>query len=103
MKQQFAAEGVTIDEFLYCPFHEKGSVTEYARPSLSRKPQPGMVLDAAARLNIDLAESFVVGDKTSDRIRLPYLRSFILRSTYTPEGYDFESIEQLADALLPRA
>jgi D-glycero-D-manno-heptose 1,7-bisphosphate phosphatase len=31
-----------------------------------RKPKPGMLLDAAARLNIDLAASVMVGDRTSD-------------------------------------
>ena len=35
-------------------------------PSLRRKPAPGMVLEAAAEFQIDLAASFVVGDKASD-------------------------------------
>ncbi|MGB7761690.1 MAG: HAD family hydrolase [Bryobacteraceae bacterium] len=35
-------------------------------PSLRRKPAPGMLLEAAAELEIDLAASFVVGDKASD-------------------------------------
>lgn len=35
-------------------------------PSLRRKPEPGMVIEAAAEFQIDMAESFVVGDKASD-------------------------------------
>jgi len=35
-------------------------------PSLRRKPAPGMVLEAAAEFQIDLAASFLVGDKASD-------------------------------------
>jgi D-glycero-D-manno-heptose 1,7-bisphosphate phosphatase len=35
-------------------------------PSLRRKPEPGMVLEAAAEFQIDLAASFLVGDKASD-------------------------------------
>ncbi|MGA2272896.1 MAG: HAD family hydrolase [Bryobacteraceae bacterium] len=35
-------------------------------PSLRRKPAPGMVLEAAAEFEIDLAASFLVGDKASD-------------------------------------
>jgi D-glycero-D-manno-heptose 1,7-bisphosphate phosphatase len=35
-------------------------------PSLRRKPAPGMVLEAAAVFEIDLAASFLVGDKASD-------------------------------------
>jgi len=35
-------------------------------PSLRRKPEPGMVLEAAANYHLDLARSFFVGDKSSD-------------------------------------
>ena len=35
-------------------------------PSLRRKPEPGMVLEAAAEFQIDLAASFLVEDKASD-------------------------------------
>ena len=35
-------------------------------PSLRRKPEPGMVLEAAAEHDLDLAGSFFVGDKSSD-------------------------------------
>ena len=35
-------------------------------PSLRRKPEPGMVLEAAAEYGLDLARSFFVGDKSSD-------------------------------------
>jgi D-glycero-D-manno-heptose 1,7-bisphosphate phosphatase len=35
-------------------------------PSFRRKPQPGMVLEAAAEYGLDLSRSFFVGDKSSD-------------------------------------
>jgi len=35
-------------------------------PSLRRKPEPGMVLEAAAEFQIDLSASFLVGDKAID-------------------------------------
>jgi D-glycero-D-manno-heptose 1,7-bisphosphate phosphatase len=35
-------------------------------PSLRRKPEPGMVLEAAADHGLDLARSFFVGDKSTD-------------------------------------
>jgi D-glycero-D-manno-heptose 1,7-bisphosphate phosphatase len=37
-----------------------------AAPSTRRKPEPGMVLEAAAAFDIDLARSYFIGDKSSD-------------------------------------
>ena len=37
-----------------------------ATPSTRRKPEPGMVLEAARDLNLDLARSWFVGDKPAD-------------------------------------
>jgi D-glycero-D-manno-heptose 1,7-bisphosphate phosphatase len=37
-----------------------------SEPSRRRKPEPGMVLDAAASLGIDLAHSWLVGDRWRD-------------------------------------
>lgn len=52
-------ERLPIDEFRIC-FHDSG---EGCR---CRKPKPGMLLDAAAEWNIDLARSFMVGDRWRD-------------------------------------
>jgi len=60
--------GARIDKIYYCPFHPEGSVPRYAKPSNRRKPQPGMLLDAARDLGIDLHNSYLVGDKESDMI-----------------------------------
>ncbi len=48
-----------IDASYFCP-------DAPGAPSLRRKPQPGMVLEAAAEFGIDLAASFLVGDKAID-------------------------------------
>ena len=64
------AEGAYIDRFYYCPHHpDKGFPGE--RPELKitcccRKPAPGMLQQAAADLHIDLAGSFMVGDRSAD-------------------------------------
>jgi D-sedoheptulose 7-phosphate isomerase len=49
-------EGVYIDDFYYCPYLE----------GECRKPNPGMLLEAAKDWNIDLKNSYMIGDKTSD-------------------------------------
>jgi D-glycero-D-manno-heptose 1,7-bisphosphate phosphatase len=48
-----------IDASYFCP-------DVPGAPSLRRKPEPGMVLEAAAEFEIDVAASFLVGDKESD-------------------------------------
>ena len=55
-----------IDLFLYCPYHPEGVVKRFARPSSYRKPGPGMAKAAEAALNLDLAASWVVGDRHED-------------------------------------
>lgn len=60
------ARGAHIDLYLYCPFHPDGIIGAFARPSDDRKPGPGMAIAAAGALNLDLAASWVVGDRPED-------------------------------------
>ncbi len=61
-----ANSGATIDRFYYCPFHPEGTVEKYKREHPWRKPQPGMILQAAKDLNLDLSQSWLVGDQLRD-------------------------------------
>lgn len=58
--------GIELDGFYYCPHHPNGSILDYARECDCRKPQPGMLLQAAADLRIDLSQSWMVGDILHD-------------------------------------
>lgn len=55
-----------IDAFYFCPFHPKGSLPEFTREHPWRKPGPGMVLAAAAELQLDIGSSWLVGDSERD-------------------------------------
>jgi D-glycero-D-manno-heptose 1,7-bisphosphate phosphatase len=55
-----------IDAFYYCPHHPDGLVAPYKMACECRKPRPGMMLRAADDLGIDLAGSFIVGDRWGD-------------------------------------
>jgi D,D-heptose 1,7-bisphosphate phosphatase len=55
-----------IDLHLYCPFHPDAVVAEYRKESELRKPAPGMILLAAKQLNLDLKQSWVIGDGHRD-------------------------------------
>jgi len=61
-----AEHGAHIDQFFYCPYHPEGTVAEFARTSVDRKPMPGMARAAAQALNLDLTSSWVVGDRLED-------------------------------------
>lgn len=63
-------EGVFLDDILFCPHHpDKGFPEEnpvYKIPCECRKPKTGMIQKAAERYNIDLENSWIVGDTTMD-------------------------------------
>jgi D-glycero-D-manno-heptose 1,7-bisphosphate phosphatase len=59
-------EAATIDAVLACPYHRDGNPPWKHPAHPARKPRPGMLLAAAELLNLDLAQSWIVGDKTSD-------------------------------------
>lgn len=62
----FSNEGAAVDKVFFCPTHPEHGVGEYKVDSLFRKPGPGMILQAAQELDIDLAKSILVGDKETD-------------------------------------
>lgn len=59
-------EGGTLAAWRLCLHHEQGVIPGLARPCDCRKPAPGMLLDAAAELGVDLASSWMVGDTDGD-------------------------------------
>ena len=58
--------GGRIDAFYYCPHLPDARVERYRVKCECRKPAPGMILAAARDLGLDLARSFVVGDRWRD-------------------------------------
>lgn len=58
--------GAHVDAFYYCPHHPDGEVTTYRASCDCRKPQPGMIRQAAADHQLDLSRSFIVGDRAHD-------------------------------------
>lgn len=61
-----AAAGAHVDGWYFCPHHPEALVEALRVECGCRKPAPGMALDAARDLGIDLARSWVIGDKWSD-------------------------------------
>jgi D-glycero-D-manno-heptose 1,7-bisphosphate phosphatase len=61
-------EGAEIDAVYYCPFLDgpEAVVDAYRRDSDLRKPNPGLLLKAAREMALDLARSWMIGDRPAD-------------------------------------
>ena len=70
METELGKEGAFIDALYFCPHHTDkgfpGERAEYKCNCLCRKPNPGMFFDAAQALNIDLSQSYMIGDGKND-------------------------------------
>lgn len=64
--RRLARYGARVEATYYCPHHpEYGSAT-YGRDCDCRKPSPGLLLQAARELDLELTRSFMVGDSNRD-------------------------------------
>jgi len=70
MEWQLGEAGAFLDDIYYCPHHPhggfEGEVKAYKIDCECRKPKPGMILQAAKKFNIDLSQSFMIGDSERD-------------------------------------
>lgn len=70
METLLGQSGAYIDDIFYCPHHPHngyaGERPEYKIDCECRKPKPGMLFAAADKYNIDLTESWMIGDGEND-------------------------------------
>ncbi len=66
LKELLAKENAYIDRIYYCPYHRQGSIPKYRKDSNERKPKPGMLLRAAKEMNLDLENSWMIGNTYND-------------------------------------
>ncbi|MDD3153245.1 MAG: D-glycero-beta-D-manno-heptose 1,7-bisphosphate 7-phosphatase [Victivallaceae bacterium] len=90
IRELLAPSGARIDDFFYCPHHP-----DFSGPCECRKPNPGMLLAAAAKYGIDLSRSYMVGDRVSDLTagERAHCRASILVRT----GYGEKTLSKLAE------
>ena len=66
INELLAEENAKIDGWYYCRHHAKGILPELSFDCDCRKPKPGLILQGAKEFDIDLSQSFMIGDKISD-------------------------------------
>lgn len=83
-----AERGVRLDAAYYCPFlaGPDASVETYRRESPLRKPGPGMLLQAAGELGLDLSQSWMIGNAATDVLagKAAGCRTILLQQTPQP-------------------
>ena len=55
-----------IDRFYFCPYHPEAVLADYRRDHPWRKPNPGMLLQAADDMDLDLTVCWMIGDQARD-------------------------------------
>ncbi|MGM0368955.1 MAG: D-glycero-alpha-D-manno-heptose-1,7-bisphosphate 7-phosphatase [Bacillota bacterium] len=66
LENLLAAEDAYLDEIYYCHHHPDVGEGKFNEDCNCRKPKPGMLLQGAKNLGIDLEKSYMIGDKISD-------------------------------------
>ena len=66
MAGQFERRGVALAGIFHCPYLAEASRAGYGRDSFWRKPNPGMILEAARSLGLDRERSIFLGDQLTD-------------------------------------
>jgi D-glycero-D-manno-heptose 1,7-bisphosphate phosphatase len=106
---RMAAGGARIDAFYYCPHHPDSAIEAYRRDCDCRKPRPGMLHAAERDVGIDLAQSFMIGDRWPDLQagRAAGTQAVLVRTGYgrseeqrPPEGISADAVvDNLIDAV----
>lgn len=70
METLLGRKGAYLDGIYFCPHHPhrgyEGEIPELKIDCSCRKPKPGMLLRAAEEFNIDLSQSWMIGDSEAD-------------------------------------
>ncbi len=66
IQKKLSFYSVEVDAFYYCPHLADGSVEKNTLDCNCRKPKPGLILNAARDLGIDVNSSWMIGDILND-------------------------------------
>ncbi len=84
MTKELESGGARLDAIYYCPHHPSVGDPPYRVDCDCRKPKPGLIARAAREFNINLPESWMVGDRYSD---VEMARNAGVKSALVMSGY----------------
>jgi len=88
LRELLAAQNAALDGLYFCPYHPEGVIPEYRKDSDWRKPKPGMLLAAAREMDLDLTQSWMIGDSDCDIVagRSAGCQTILIRATPAEAG-----------------
>jgi len=84
LQKKMISEGAHIDAIYYCPHHPNEGQGKYRLKCNCRKPKPGMILKAIEDHDIDLKNSYMIGDRYKDIL---FARNLNIKSGFVLTGY----------------
>ncbi len=84
LTNELARHKAQLDAIYYCAHHPSVGEPPYRLDCDCRKPKPGLIERAATDLNIELAESWMIGDRYSD---IELARNAGVHSAFVLSGY----------------
>lgn len=101
METELGKEGAFVDAIYVCPHHTDkgfpGERPEYKCNCNCRKPKPGLLLQAAEDFNIDLSQSYMIGD--SDRDTEAGKNAGVKRAILIEENKEYALMETLTNMM----
>jgi len=84
INEMLQKKGAFIDRFYYCPHHPTEGSGVYKTDCDCRKPKPGMFLKAAEEMDIDISQSYMIGDMPEDiqAARSAGVKGILVRTGY---------------------
>ena len=84
MKVQLEKDNARVDGIFFCPHYPKGKLPEYSGVCECRKPKTGLIKMACGDFDIDMADSYVIGDRCTD---MELARNAGLKGILVKTGY----------------
>jgi len=105
-----AKSSIKIDAEYYCAHHPQGVLPQYTYNCECRKPKPGMVVQAQQLHQINLEESYIIGDKMTDiqlgittGLKTILLRTGEIKNEFPLKTYPDLKPDYIFDSLLESA